>query len=44
MFSNRSTFNYLKVVNKNNSIMFRYLEKAKNNMIDGVSDKIVMLK
>lgn len=44
MSSNRSTFNYLKVINKNNSIMFRYLEKAKNNMIDGVKDKIVMLK
>ena len=43
MRSNRNTFNYLKIVNKKNAILFEYLEKAKFNQIHGIEEKIVML-
>ena len=43
MRSNRNTFNYLKIVNKKNAILFEYLERAKFNQIHGIEEKIVML-
>lgn len=43
MSSNRNTFNYIKIVNKNNSKMFEYLEKAKYNFVHGIEENIVML-
>lgn len=43
MASNRSTFNYIKIVDKKNTKLFLYLEKAKYNQIHGIEEKIVML-
>lgn len=43
MKSNRSTFNYLKVKNKQHEVLFKYLELAKYNMIHDIHENIVML-
>lgn len=43
MASNSKNFNYLKIVNKDNKIFFKYLEKAKENFITGQDKPIVML-
>jgi hypothetical protein len=38
-----STFNYLKVENKNNVKFFDYLEKAKSNSFNGIEEHIIMI-
>lgn len=38
-----SSFNYLKIENKDNEKFFRYLEKAKENELNGVKQHIVMI-
>ena len=43
MSSNRNTFNYIKIVNKENQKMFEYLEKAKINFFNDSKENIVML-
>lgn len=43
MTSNKNTFNYLKIVNKENKKFFKYLEVAKQNFREGVETPIVML-
>lgn len=43
MSSNRSTFNYLKIVDKKNERLLEYLEKAKDNFVDGITQNIVMI-
>ena len=43
MKSNRSTFNYLKIKNKQNSVLFEYLELAKYNTAHDIHENIVML-
>lgn len=43
MSSNSSVFNYLKITGTKNEKMFEYLEKAKYNMVNNISNHIVML-
>ena len=43
MSSNRNTFNYLKIVNKENEKFLKYLEVAKYNFINDIKSNIVML-
>lgn len=43
MSSNRNTFNYIKIVDKKNEKLLSYLEKAKENYYEGITDSIVML-
>lgn len=43
MLSNRSTFNYIKIVNKENDKLYEFLEKAKENFFNGIQGNIVML-
>lgn len=41
--SNKSSFNYLKIVNKDHTQFFKYLEEVKNQFIQGIEKPIVML-
>ena len=43
MSSNRSTFNYLKIKNKQNDVLFTYLEIAKYNTVHDIHEHIVLL-
>lgn len=43
MKSNRSTFNYIKIKNKQNMVLLKYLEVAKYNTIHDIHENIVML-
>lgn len=43
MKSNSSTFNYLKVVDKKNDILFKYLEEAKIRAANDIKGNIIML-
>lgn len=43
MSSNRSSFNYIKIVDKNNMKFLDYLDKAKENYYEGITEHIVML-
>lgn len=43
MMSNSNNFNYIKIVDKNNTKMFEYLEKAKENFMNNINTNIVML-
>ena len=43
MSSNRSTFNYIKIVDKQNEKLLTFLEIAKERYFDGNDEHIVML-
>lgn len=43
MISNKSSFNYLKITNKEHKKFFKYLEKAKQQYADGNNSPIIMI-
>lgn len=43
MKSNSNNFNYLKIYNKNNEVLFKYLEIAKQQAFKGITKPIIMI-
>ena len=41
--SNKNTFNYLKITNKNHKLFFDYLMQAKYNALNGINEPIIMI-
>ena len=43
MKSNSNNFNYLKIVNKQNDIIFKYFDKARENFVNNINKPIIMI-